>query len=950
MKVVSFSSSRVRYGSASLEDLDSLSHLLAPTLKNEVGSSSSNQGERNGRGTQTPRRSNLGPQNKMIGGPSSPTGVSPAEAEGGASESLKISAKDIEVNVSGKFYQPSETENVAESMAGKISKIIEKEDRDAMPPVGLLPRNVDNKSPKCADELIISKSDVEAKGTNRVAREIPKAAVMGRNGNASRGISGGNVSMAGREGSNPVPQSSVPDVPSKGSTTLGAKEDVNSSDLRTTPSSVPDDAGFAGSHEDPSRTNSMNIRDLGQLSGKVSRRNAVDAKEAHVIAARFPRQKSGRPSRGINGKANAPATDASEHLSSVGSLIRQFSGAHEVQDRHHSYGAHRREFAPTGYPLQSSTNHNNLSHMSDAGHGVDEQPKHSITEAPAGDGSAPTTADKSEGGEPAILDVHLSETQRLANNAVDTSEVPSNLEETVTNPPSLPPIRIEEVLANKEESLEISATSPKVSSQCSSPGGDDIRPSISMLSRLSYSSELMPLSSGSELDSPVSPNSPAFNALYSLPGSPSRILGAMIESPTGKHMELYSRTADRSSYSSSRSEIPVLSLSPRSRLASPSALSWAVQGDHAAPLRPPPPFPIVIAIPGNPSHSGSRQEFSSLESQPFHLSPSSLDPELELPTSSEADDKPSQSNEEPSRLTSSQENTGTVRAEPAGGIPDNPDLPQSGAHSEHTEQIQSPVAYLEAEVRYPSTTSTPAVTEPLRSSLPSLFDYSDSATIQPSYESFVNFDPQHSTESRSGDVPSDEPTSNIDSLPTLVGEFEAHPPEPLQGPPPYPASSGVSVQDTPSSPGQATNTAPSIFVEDEESVPSSPTGSVIIKDTPSPPGSPASNYSESEPEIHEYHPSHGQPKSPVSPRSIAHALEDAINHRETSSGDISVHEDLIFESSESGPTPAVSVQETGLVNSVSAITVQAACIVPEDRAEPFASHTSTHLDIAPEVS
>jgi hypothetical protein len=62
LEVMSFSPSRVRYGSASLDDLDSLSHLLAPTLKNEVGSSSSNRGVNHGHAMQTQRRSNLGPQ------------------------------------------------------------------------------------------------------------------------------------------------------------------------------------------------------------------------------------------------------------------------------------------------------------------------------------------------------------------------------------------------------------------------------------------------------------------------------------------------------------------------------------------------------------------------------------------------------------------------------------------------------------------------------------------------------------------------------------------------------------------------------------------------------------------------------------------------------------------------------------------------------------------------
>jgi len=217
-------------------------------------------------------------------------------------------------------------------------------------------------------------------------------------------------------------------------------------------------------------------------------------------------------------------------------------------------------------------------------------------------------------------------------------------------------------------------------------------------------------------------------------------------------------------------------------------------------------------------------------------------------------------------------------------------------------------------------------------------DYSESAAVLPSSKSFDNLDP---TESRSVDRPA---SSVDDSLPTPVGELEAYPvSEPLQGP----APSGISVQHTRGSLKQALSTTPfSISLEGEESEPSSPTGSVIIKDTPSAPGSPESNYySESEPEVDEYRPSHCQP---VSPRSITHALEDVISHRENGNGDISLREDRVFESSESRPTAAV--QETEFANSVSEDLVGAARIVPEDRVKAMASLTSTELENSHEVS
>jgi hypothetical protein len=910
LEVMSFSPSRVRYGSASLDDLDSLSHLLAPTLKNEVGSSSSNRGVNHGHAMQTQRRSNLGPQKKVVDSPLPPSGASAPRAEGGASKSLKISAKNIEANVPGKFYQPNETENVAESMAGKISKIIEMEDLEAVPPVGLIPRNVGNKSSKSADGLKRSDSEVEAIGTKRVTRADLEAAAMGRTGYTSRGTSRSNASMDGKEGSNPgnlkVSQSSMPDVSSRENASLASKEEVNTSESRTPSRRVSDDTRAPVSQANSSRTSSIDVRDLSGVKG----------------------------------------------------LTEQVADTSEAEDRHED-SHHSSTFPSTGN--QSLSNHNNLVNMPDVGRGVDEQRKDSKDEAPAGDGAASSTAYKSEevvlsasGGEPAFHDMHLSEVQRRANDTVDTNEVSNILEETVHKSPHLPPIRIEEVFANEEESHMISATSPKISSQWSSPGGDDLRPSTSMLSRLSYSSELMPVSSGSEPESPVSPNSPTFNALYSPPGSPSRILGFRNESPPGLYMGSHSRTAHHSSYSSTGSEIPVLSLSPRSRLASPS-VPWADQGDHAGPLRPPPP------LPENSSLLESRQEVSVMESELYPLPSSSPNPELDLPTSSEGDGLPSQSIDG-LNLTNPQENAEKVHAEPASRRSDKPDPLHTGDHFEassgHIEQMQPSATYLETEVRPPSTTPASFTTEPSMPSSTSPFGLTDSATMQPSHKSFDHLNPRLSTESISMDIPSNGPTSDIDLSNTAVEEFEADPfsapsqgPTPSQDPTLNPASSEASVHPTLIPLKQAINIVPPSFsVRDEESVPSSPTGTVIIRDSPSPPASPASNYSESESEIHEYHPSHDQPRSPMSSHSIAHGLEDVISYEETGSGDRGLHQDPRFKSSEREPTTIVSIQESGLTNSALGNIVHAAHSPPEDGGEASASDTSMHLDISHGVS
>lgn len=216
---------------------------------------------------------------------------------------------------------------------------------------------------------------------------------------------------------------------------------------------------------------------------------------------------------------------------------------------------------------------------------------------------------------------------------------------------------------------------------------------------------------------------------------------------------------------------------------------------------------------------------------------------------------------------------------------------------EHNEGIQSPDADSEAEGSFRSAASSPGMRGPLRSSIPSSFDNSDSGTIQPLSTGFVDLGP---AESDSVDVPLEEPTLDIDDSPPIpVGEDGASERRAADA-----SSIAVPVQHARSSSGQAMDAAVySMFAEGEESEPSSPSGSVIIKDTPSR-GSPTSDDSESEPEAHDYHASHG----PVSPRSVAHALEDVINRRESGSGDSRVHEDLIYESSESSPTNGASIQ------------------------------------------
>ncbi|KAG0609588.1 hypothetical protein M758_8G195800 [Ceratodon purpureus] len=994
---------RVRYGSASLDDLDSLSHLLASTLKDEVASSSSNQGINHGAGTQTQRRSNLGPRGKISGGSLPPSGPSAPQAGGGASKPLKLSAKDIEANVSGKFYQPSEPGSVAESMAGKISKIIEMEDRNAVPSVGLIPRNVDHKLIlKDANGSRMPAIDVETKAINRVTKNDLEAAAMARTGRTSRGMSRSNVSMDDREGPRPgnsrTSQSSMPDVTSRSNASLDSPDAVNfantrasemsmsdvpserdasldaqavvsSGDLMTTYSSFPDSIGHPGLQGNSSRIGSVDVRDSTQLSGDLSRSSVV-AKDTHVAAAGLSKQDPGRYSRGGDGSANAPTSSTSEGLLVVESVKEQVHGTYETGDWHGDF--HRSQGSPhSRKPSQYHAGKQRQSLLQSNTYASEDSPL------------------SASGGESPFYDGHL---QRLANNAGD---VPSSLVATVYQQPDLPPIRIEEVPVYEEGSHMVSVSSAIVLSQCSSPI-EDIRPTASMLSRLSYSSELVSVSSGSEPDSPVSPKSPAFNALYSPPELPSRTSEDMSESPPGIYMGSYSRSGHHSGLSSPRSEILVLSSSPKSPSTSTAPVPWTDEGDHAGPLRPPPPPPISNIVSENPSHFGSRDVANSARYQPYSLPFPSLNPSSDLSTSLETDGMPSQSKEGSSCVSSFEENAEKVHAEPSGRIPDNLDLLHDstssrdlGLHfeapSSHIEGIQSPVADLKAEEHSGSTSLTPSVTESSRSSSASPFGLSDSATTQPSQLRFVHSDPQPIPELRTVDVPSNGATFNIDSASPLVEESKAGSFfEDRQGPssnlaftdfvrsslilPPRPSDSPSSsahtsplgspkqrfqrifltnptLQPTPSPLGQAMSNGPSAFpVNDEESVPSSPTGSVIIKDTPSPPGSPASNYSESESEIHEFHPPEDQPKSPVSSYLVAHALEDVVIQGKPSSGEINVQEDPRFKSSQSRPTSVVS----GPSNSASKELDHAAYSLPEDPAETPASFTPVHHDISHE--
>jgi hypothetical protein len=118
------------------------------------------------------------------------------------------------------------------------------------------------------------------------------------------------------------------------------------------------------------------------------------------------------------------------------------------------------------------------------------------------------------------------------------------------------------------------------SSSASSPahvGQDILQPRVSdIFSRHSYSSELISVSTDSEPNSPISPTSPsspnfpAFHALYSPRGSPPRESAYTVKSTPTTYVGSYLPKAQKSNQSSpSLEEVPVLSESPTSFSRSP---------------------------------------------------------------------------------------------------------------------------------------------------------------------------------------------------------------------------------------------------------------------------------------------------------------------------------------------------------------------------------------------
>lgn len=850
---------RVRYGSASLEDLDTFSHLLASTLKDEVPSSHSVSGASHGHGSQAQaqRRSNLGPKNRVAGGQLPSTGVLSPQAEGVSSTPLKISAKDIEANISRKFYHPIEPGNAAESQGGKISKIIEMENRDSVPSVGLIPRSGDIKSPKGANESKVSPSDVEAKETNRVVREDLEVGAIPHIENDLQEISRGDASMGELQGSDFGRASKIntADIPSREDAAVDDKEGVNIVDLRSLSDSAVIGSGFSGSQANSSTS-------------------------------------SGGPSISDVDLANAQVSSTSGGLSGASSTAEEFVS---------------------------------LARGSDPVHGLDEQLSYSSTEPSAGVRAPSAAAFEVEGlpasGDPAFHDDHLSKIKRVHNNVMDSSEASRNAEETVYKEPYLPPIRIEEVF-DDEGSRTISAASPTPSSQCSSQR-EDIQPSNSMLSRLSYSSELASVSSGSELASPVSSKSPAFNALYSPSRSP-RISVDITKSPPG----IYSRPARRSDRGSPRSGTPVLSSSPEP----PSASVWTDGEDHAGPSRPPPP-PTPVTVIETGSHFDSDQETNSVEPR-FYPSPS---PRANLKSGSEPDSVPLQPNEGSGYISNLSENAGNLHAESESSSLGNLELKHKPYSSEDLKTPSEPAsAHMGTEVPYRSTPLT-SLTSDLRSGT-GLDEAGPSSELRqgpasnPAFANFVRSSlilPPH---------PSESPASSVHTSPLGTPKHRSQ----------CIFVTNPSVKFAPSPLGQvASYDSHSHSVKDEESLPSSPTGSVIIKDTPSPPGSPASNYSENESEIHEFQ-SHSRAKTPVSPRSVAHALED--DHDERAGSNTGVPQDPRFTSSQSGQPIAGSVQEAGLVKAASENIDYRADSPPEGRVDAPLTRISPHHGMAHEVS
>ena len=869
----------MRYGSASLEDLEGIPQSIASTLKDEVPSGAQPSVNQGG-GKQ--QRKTSGPKVMLAEDPSLPT-LRPIKVPAHSSEegSLHV-AKPPKVNASLTAKSPrlSEAEGMAERWAGRTPRLADFEEHVTELSAGQYERAVDTKplTPRTPNGTAVPAHNVDvvplkSNATDWVSREDIEAAALGITGKTPRGTPRATFSMNAREGASP------------------------SGNGKISPSNKSDIAETALVQPKALRHSLMAANDPARLSRKFSWKNPQEFHDASPMAGRFSRQISmARSARSaLSGRSisdgdefvDAPSTMDSEGDMDFEAQTVPIGDAFAILDmdedtklnhtalkehleaqKHNILpGVERMEhehyLLPYGSPTQASLLTMEREDEQLTVNIINEDPPltHQSPVSTILNEGPPTSSTSSGKSETPTRDVHTPVQQsgmERAESHVDVSREASEVFQGVADSNShVQTLQVVEIPEHGEESqmLSLMATSPTASSLASpssspsqampSSGHAALQAGTSMVSRCSYSSELISVSSDSEIDSPFSAKAPIFNALYSPPVSPSRTSRDMIDSPPRSYIGTYSPTGIHSTHSSpSPTEIPILSGSPTSPSTSPYSIPIADWGDEVSPLGPSGDIHHAAVVISRKPELTSVMSQTNLQLYPLPSPPRS--PPLELSTSPTSRDINYPSKRGSGGPTSSEDNAGSTHTKSSPGSPSCSEVPHSptqrmeGKVLENTSIVpqRSPVIHSEANmVSTPprSTTPTPSFTELVRSSL------------------LLPCRPADSPGSSAPVSPVGSPKKSFQRI------FLSSP----------------SILATRSPVGSADEDAPSGEVErDEESAPSSPSGSVIIKD--SPPESPSMFSSESESESHDFDAPFGHPQAPELPELTDSALEEPV--------------------------------------------------------------------------
>lgn len=905
----------MRYGSASLEDLDGLPQLVASTLKDDV-SSLSNMGANLGAGTQAHVSSALGHKVNGAEDPSMPSlktmRRAPLQNEGlsQAPSPLKLSAKEIEsANMTGKFYRHKESDG----MAGRISKIIDMEDHNAVPSTSANPRSMDMGSITANGTKPPAPSNadipVKPKIIHRVSREDLEAAAMARTGRTSRGTSQGNSSMDLRDGVNQsvgIPRGSMPAF--------------------TEPKIMPVKVS----------RKSMEVIGTVQPSGKVPRRISLDMKEALSRGIQYSEQNlMGRfdvdvadelvhPHSSMNSGVNL---NSEVQLSQVVLEARLKNDDTEVNaplTEHVEANSH----SSPSQSLEQSYSQRGIENPSQSAQTVrnradEHQISEELQEAHSLEHTVPAVALSPEG-HMSSSDRHnshdsqrhgfvqVSEVQIVEDPEVDSS---GGISDSPTcSSPHLPPVQIVEVFDDEEElpmhssgGFSPIASSPGRSSNASSPAveQESVQPSMSILSR--RPGEMMSSSSDSAPDSPNVSNAHTFDPLYSPPGPRD-----MIDSPPGNYMGSYSPSA-----------IPVLSL---------------LTSEQSAILH---STPFVDYGEPNLSNSSSSAELGAPSS--------AVNPHTEVPTHPVGLSEVGVSLSSLLSTTPAPAFTENVRSVDPGGEPVEPGSEPVEPGSEPVEPNGQPMEPM----------------EPMEPREPGLSNSSSSVDLQvPS--SAVNSHPEMAMRpvGQSEVEHSSSPLWSTTPAPAFTEKLRSSlvlPPRPADSPgssaPSSPMGSSrqsfqricvsnPSVQLAPSPLGHSVEgTSASTFGRDEDSAPSSPSGSVIIKDTPSPPGSPTSNYSESESEGLDFCDSSNHPENLGSLGLVMITVEDEGFPEQKFSSEVAVSEKKTANLTHLVSTISQSIEQNVITNPVPFLRSgqsEAECLPARASETPMSNAVSDH--------